>query len=44
VQAYATSGETCGVLREVSGEYREPGLIFGSRVFPCAEIVKTSAP
>jgi methylmalonyl-CoA mutase, N-terminal domain len=24
VQAYATIGEMCGVLREVFGEYREP--------------------
>jgi methylmalonyl-CoA mutase N-terminal domain/subunit len=24
VEAYATIGEMCGVLREVFGEYREP--------------------
>jgi len=44
VPAYATLGETCGVLREVSGEYREPGLIVGSRIFPRAEIIRASAP
>jgi methylmalonyl-CoA mutase N-terminal domain/subunit len=27
VRAYATLGETCGVLREVFGEYREPVII-----------------
>jgi methylmalonyl-CoA mutase N-terminal domain/subunit len=27
VRAYATLGETCGVLREVFGEYREPAII-----------------
>jgi methylmalonyl-CoA mutase N-terminal domain/subunit len=26
VHAYATLGETCGVLREVFGEYKEPAL------------------
>jgi hypothetical protein len=39
VQAYATFGETCGVLREVSGEYRELSLFFSSRIFPSAEIL-----
>jgi hypothetical protein len=39
VQAYATFGETCGVLREVSKEYREPSLFFSSRIFPSAEIL-----
>ena len=27
VRAHATLGETCGVLREVFGEYREPVII-----------------
>jgi methylmalonyl-CoA mutase N-terminal domain/subunit len=27
VRAYATLGETCGVLRDVFGEYREPAII-----------------
>ena len=26
VHSYATLGETCGVLREVFGEYREPAI------------------
>ena len=26
VHSYATLGETCGVLREVFGEYKEPAL------------------
>jgi len=37
--ADAILGETCGVLREVSGEYREPSLFFSSRIFPSAEIL-----
>jgi methylmalonyl-CoA mutase N-terminal domain/subunit len=27
VRASATLGETCGILREVFGEYREPAII-----------------
>jgi len=26
VHSYATLGETCGVLREVFGEYEEPAI------------------